>query len=42
MKVDSSFASLAIAERHSLVQEGAKRGVTIGRTMVPLGSMERM
>lgn len=42
MKVDSSLASLAIEVRHSLVQEGAKRGVTMGRTMEPCGSMERM
>ena len=42
MKVDSSLASWAMEVRHSEVQEGAKRGVTIGRTMVPCGSMERM
>lgn len=42
MKVASSLASAAMEERHSEVQDGAKRGVTIGRTMEPLGSMERM
>lgn len=36
------LASWLMAERQSDVQDGAKRGVIMGFTISPVGSMERM